>query len=335
MKTFSLIRCTFVAASLAILAACGANSTAPPPVSARVAPMSAQVRNGIPAIRRQIAHSWMKKLPKGTSGTMWATDLEYGSVDVIAYPSGTLIGQVAGFEYPYGDCSDKQGNVYVADFDSEEGVEIQAGTTKIINSWATGGETIGCSVSNAGDVSFTNFYPGGVKVVAGPGAGASYPGPGYDWPAAYDPYGNLFVMCDDASPCSSPHLAELRAGSSSWIFLNLSSTPSFPTGVQWMDKYLGIGPTELVAISGSNATVVKTITLHGGSCSNPDVGGNWGNISKQPNGVVSKKIKNIAISNACSPNAIGIYNAKNGKFIRSIGPALSYQYDYGVTFTKP
>jgi hypothetical protein len=283
----------------------------------------------------------MHKAPKGTTGTLWATDVEYGSVDAVAYPSGTLIGQVAGFEYPYGDCSDKNGNVYVADFDLESGYEIQAGTTKIINSWATGSETIGCSVSNTGDVAFSNFYPGDVIVFPGGGpSGHIYPSPGYLSPAGYDPSGNLFAVCSEGSLCSSTHLAELPNGSSSWILLNLSPAPSFASGVQWMGKYLGIGAVsdiDLVAISGSNAKVVKTIALQGGSCfSNPSLVANWGNVLKQPNGVVTKKVKDLAVPDtACFPSPIDIYNAKNGKYVRSVGAALEYQYDYGVTFTKP
>ena len=340
MGTFALGRhVVSIVAGLALLAGCSSNGTTPSVSGGSVTPMSGN--GGHDMQQHVVAHSWMHKPPNGTSGTIWATDLEYASVDVIAYPSGTLIGQVSGFSYPYGDCSDKSGNVYVADFNDEEGFEIQAGTTKVINSWPTGGETIGCSVSDGGDVSFSNFYPGGVIVFPGGGhTGIGYAGPGYDWPAGYDPHGNLFVMCNYVAPCSSPHLAELPAGSSSWVLLNLNEAIYFPSGVQWMDKYLGIGASdgiELVAISGSNATVVKTITLHGGSCgSSSDLGRSWADILKQPNGVVNKKIKDIAVSNvACFPSSIDMYKAKNGKFIRSIGHAEQYQDDYGVTFTKP
>ncbi|HMF28826.1 MAG TPA: hypothetical protein VKE42_08645, partial [Candidatus Cybelea sp.] len=164
--------------------------------------MSNVAGKGVPATRHPLAKSWHIKPPPGTSGTLWATDLEYGSVDEVAYPSGTLVGQVTGFSYPYGDCSDSSGNVYVSDFSNEALYEISGGS--VVNSWSSGGEAIGCAVSNQGDVSVTNFYPGGVKIVAGPHAGSSYSGPGYDWPAGFDSNNNLYVECNYISPCSSP-----------------------------------------------------------------------------------------------------------------------------------
>lgn len=361
MNASNLPRCALgVAAGLTILAGCSANGNTPQ-LGGNTATQSVRhdiqelnrtfamtnvLHKGIPAGRRPLAHSWMRKPPKATTGTIWATDLEYGSVDMIAFPSGTLIGQVSGFEYPYGDCSDKAGNVYVADFDLEEGFEIQAGTTKVINSWPTGGESIGCSVSNAGDVAFTNFYPGGVKIVAGPDGGASYPGPGYDWPAGYDLHGNLFVECNYAAPCSNPSFAELLAGSSSWIFLNLKTAVNFPAAVQWMDKHLGVADQnlnssnltgiDLVKITGSQAIVIKTITLGGTGCSSyADVSASWGSVSKKPNGLTTKKIKFIIAGNLwCFPSPINVYKGKGGNPIDSIY-VLTYQYDYGVTFTKP
>lgn len=329
---------TGIAATIAVLTACSGTASTPPPGAGAAAPQSAG--GGDRMQLHPLTHSWMHKAPKGTSGTIWATDLEYAAVDVIAYPSGTLIGQVAGFSYPDGDCSDKAGNVYVADMSNEAGYEIQAGTTKIINSWPTGGETIGCSVSNGGDVAFTNFYPAGVWVFPGGGAsGTLYAGPGVtDSIAGYDRRGNLFLVCSNGGLCSASHLAELPAGGSSWILLNFNGT-LFGGAVQNMDKYLGIGSSasiELVKVSGSNAYPVKTITLNSTGCSSyMDDASSWGSISKQPNGVVTKKIKGLLAPNLfCFPSPINVYKAKGGDPIGEI-TAVHYQYDDGVTFTKP
>jgi hypothetical protein len=365
MNVLKFARCAVgILAGLALLTGCNAQVGTPSLGSGAAGPqgtngvrsfqdlnrlfaMSNAAHRGLPATQHPLAHSWMHKPPKGFLGTVWATDLDYASVDVIAYPSGTLIGQIAGFSYPYGDCSDKNGNVYVADFSLDEGFEIQAGTTKVINSWPTGGEAIGCSVSNSGDVSFTNFYPGGVVDFPGGGpSGITYSGPGYDWPAGYDPHGNLFVLCNYASPCSSPHLAELPAGSGSWNLLNLNEPIVFPGAAQWMDKYLGVADQnvnnsnmtgiDLVRVSGSNATVVKTITLGGGSCSPyMDDSSSWGSVSKKPDGIVTKKIRYIIGPNLwCLPSTINVYKAKGGQPINTI-VVEPYQLDYGVTFTKP
>jgi len=339
MKAVRFARHAFnVVAALALLAGCNANGNAPP-LSGSVVP--ANVR-GLPARQRPIGHSWMRKPPKGTTGTIWATDIDYASVDVIAYPSATLIGQVAGFSYPYGDCSDKNGNVYVADFSFGEGFEIQAGTTKIINSWSTG-ETLGCSVSDGGDVAFTAYYPSGVWIFPNGGASGTF----YAEPvgiAGYDPHGNLFAVCSNSGQCSSPRLAELPAGGNNWKFLNLNETLYFPGAVQNMGKYLGIAASNgrdgagiaLVAVSGSNATVKKTIVLNGEGCSSyMDDPSSWGSVSKQSNGVIATKIKRLIAPNLwCFPSPINIYKVKGGDPIGSITVEPS-QYDYGVTFTKP
>lgn len=344
---------------VALFAGCGANQTTLSSGSYSLTPMSVYqhhtiqdlnrmvamanaLHKGIPARQHPLTHSWTHKPPKGTKGTLWATDDEYASVDMIAYPSGTLIGQVAGFSLPYSDCSDKNGNVYVTDLFLDEGFEIAAGTTSIINSWPTGGEAIGCSVSNGGDVSFTNFSPGGVMVFPGGGqSGTNYPGPGFDWPAGYDPHGNLYVECSDESPCSSPQLYELPAGGSSWTHVNLDTTISFPGPVQNMGKYLGVADQKvrttagiyLVEVSGSDATVAKTIVLTGQRCSYVDFSTSWASINKKPNGVTTKDVKDVAIVNLdCFPNPIDLYEAKNGEWLRSIGQQYGYA---GVTFTKP
>lgn len=336
-----------VAAGVLLLAGCSTSGTTPPAgssLNARIA-LTSQRHQGIP-IRRPLAHSWMRKPPKGAKGIIWASDVGYASVDVIAYPSGTLTGQVAGFSYPNGLCSDKSGNVYVADFSNERGYEIQAGSTTVINSWPTGGEAIGCSVSDRGDVAFTNFYPGGVKIVAGPDAGASYSGPGYDWPAGYDKHGNLFVECSYAAPCSSPHLAELVNGS--WQLLNFDTTIAFPGAVQLMGTVLGVadqapgGEPEMgiyyTEVNGSNAHVVKTVLFAGpGSCS-ANFASSWASLSKKPNGVQSAKgaIKDIAAeNNSCYPNGIDVWNAKKGGApIASFEPMSGDASYAGTTFTK-
>jgi len=268
--------------------------------------------------------------------------VEYAAVDVISYPGGTLIGQVAGFSGPWGLCSDKNGNVYVADFYGEKGYEIQAGTTNVINSWSTGGNTIGCSVSDSGDIAFTNFSPGGAVVFARGGpTGTTYPGPGRDWPAGYDKKGRLFVECNDGSPCSTPHLAELSGGK--WTLLNLDTTITFPGAVQLMGAVLGVSDQEPngmfgaaiynTKVDGDNAHDVRTVNYNGSSdCSSPALGASWGSISKKPDGLQSVKgaIRDIAASAGCG---IGIWDAaKGGDPLTALQPPNTAPGP--VTFTK-
>lgn len=363
-----------IVATLAISAGCSANGSTPSTASSssaawipnhgkvgfatfdQLTAMTNVMHKGVPSEQHPLTHSWMRKPPKGTTGTIWATDVEYGTVDMIAYPSGTLMGQVSGFSFPQSDCSDSSGNVYVGDAGTGYGYEIQAGTTNVINSWFTDGYTMGCSVSRSGDVSFTDFYTyfspygGGVWVFPGGGAtGTFYAGPGGDdWAAGYDPSGNLYVACDYGAPCSTPRIAELPAGGNTWIFLNFNGRLTFPGAIQNMGKYLGITDQEyggqfysaigLAKVSGSDVTVVKVILLEGGStCSSSyeDLSGSWGSVSKKPDGVVTKRVTRVIGSNLwCFPSPLNVWKAKGGDPVAYFDP-VSSEYDYGVTFTKP
>jgi hypothetical protein len=351
VKLLTSVSYAFAIVSIAALAACGANGTVPAVDGTSVQTLNTllamtNVQHRGKPIQHRIVHSWMETPPKGITGTIWASDVTEGTVDLIGYPGGTLIGQVAGFAYPYGLCSDKSGNVYVADFSREEGFEIAAGTTSVINSWATGGEAIGCSVSNSGDVAFTNFYPGGVVVFPGGGpTGTTYFGPGYDFPAAYDKKGNLFAECDYESPCSTPRLAELSGGT--WHVLDFDQTITFPGAVQLMGTVLGVADQEPdgafnmaiygTKVNGSNAHDVKTVIFTGaGSCS-ADFASSWASLSKKPDGVQSVKgaVKDIAAEDSdCYPGGVDVWNAKKGGApITSFDPVSDASYA-GATFTK-
>lgn len=361
MKMSAILRCGVALAALAaILAGCtGVGSQMPgqSPIAASLRDLQRSNRVGVVPAQHILKRSWidprwgndLRDPHHKKQKLLYLSDLEYGSLDIVNYKTGAAVGQVAGFEYPYGDCSDKNGNVYVADFDQEEGFEIQAGTTTVINSWPTGGEAIGCSVSNSGDVAFSNFYPGGVKIVAGPDAGASYPGPGYDWPAGYDNKGNLFVMCNYVAPCSNPHLAELPAGSDQWILLNFSaSSITFPSGIEWDGKYLAMaaqcqsGNSSCVAqvtVSGSTATVVNTVELDAGGsgCSSyVDLGGSWAEDARNPNGQLKSRTTAIAAANLwCFPSPVLVWPYPAGGPPKRVISLLSpYQYDYGTALIK-
>ena len=347
----------FVVLIAAILAGCAAGSSAAPPVGGADIRRALALSNPVglvPAQRIARQQSWISPQWRSALGNahklkgkvLWGADLEYGALEAYDYKTGALIGEVPGFSYPYGLCSDSNGDVYVSDFSNEEGAEIQAGTFNIIKTWPTGGEAIGCSVSKSGDVSFTNFYPGGVVVFPGGGpTGTTYSGPGYDWPAGYDKNGSLFVECNYVSPCSSPHLAELVSGS--WQFLNFDQSIAFPAAVQGGAPDIGVADQNYnfadttaiywTSISGSNAHAVRTYNMEGSGCSSyMDDSSSWGSLAKQhANGVQIKKVKGVAAANLwCFPSPINIYGKKGGTPASTIS-VLTYQYDYGVTFTSP
>lgn len=362
MKVFSLARYAFgIAAGVALLAGCSANGATPSMGGSSVAPQSVgghhsvqdlnreialtnPMGKGMPAVRHPLAKGWHHAAPAGTTGTLWATDSEYGTVDQIAYPSGTLMGQTTGFSYPYGDCSDKSGNVYVADFSLETLYEINS-SGSVINSYPTGGEAFGCSVAPNGDVAVTNFDPGDVKIVAGPDAGQDWGGEALDWPGGFDLQGNFYIECHDASPCSTAELYEWPAGGSAWKLLSFNHSIGFPGGIQEDGKEVGVMDQDggryqnglyLTKVSGSTATETKVITFNG-SCSGTyiDDPSSWGSLDKKPDGVSKKKLKGYVLVNLdCFPSPLEIYGKAGGNTTGAITPVTN-EYDHGVTFTVP
>jgi hypothetical protein len=83
---------------------------------------------------------------------------------------------------------------------------------------------------------------------------------------SYDNTGNLLL---DGSNASKPFFfAELRQGSSTFTNFTLNEPDSNPGVVQWDGRYVAVGAYGAqaiyrVAVSGSQATVVGTVTLHG------------------------------------------------------------------------
>jgi hypothetical protein len=73
--------------------------------------------------------------------------------------SNKLMGQITGFNEPYGMCADKSGNVYVTNMQAQNILEYAHGGTTAINTITdTYGDPGGCSINpKTGDLAVTNF----------------------------------------------------------------------------------------------------------------------------------------------------------------------------------
>ncbi len=250
-----------------------------------------------------------------------------GVVDILNYRTGALVGQVYwGFYGGTNLCSDRNGNVYAASWDSG-GFEIQAGTAKVIKTFDMQGNPDGCAVSKSGDVAFSildNGHEGcqgsGVEVFAGGNRhGTFYPGPtNCNMPAAYDDKGNLFI--------SDGKLWELPAGGSSWM--PLRSNRSISSGpLEWDGKYLALlepyqlcetqknprrGCIDQIAVSGNRYTVVNRIHLLDSSC-RVELQSGWAENAKNPNGQTTSPATEIVAGNDfCYPIPIRVWSYPTG-----------------------
>lgn len=236
-------------------------------------------RGLVPAVHPNHARSWMRPGAAGES-LLYVSSVGDGSVDVYNYKTGEQEGGLSGLQYPYGQCVDGAGDVYVTQFFGAAVTEYAHGGTSPIKTLSGPGYPIGCSIDpttgNLAVSSWVSAYGssqcGGVWVYPdASGTPTLYTDPnvcqGY-WPPGYDPSGNLFVEVD--GPPS--YLDELFRGGSSFTELSLvGATIHLPTGVMWDGTYLAGGDQEYkggnttaiyrFAISGSTATVVRISDL--------------------------------------------------------------------------
>jgi hypothetical protein len=145
-----------VCAAFALLAGCGGSAP-------QLNPTEPLLRSGPPLVSSDRAASarhhesrasWMAAGAKRMS-LLYVTDANNGTVSVFSYPKGTLEGTLTGFEEPYGECTNKAGDVWIVDDE-----------TATIAEYAHGGTSPIATLSDSG------YYPAGGGGGAGPGGHA-------------------------------------------------------------------------------------------------------------------------------------------------------------------
>ena len=136
--------------------------------------------------------------------------------------------------------------------------------------------TSSCAMNTSGDLAVgillgNSYGPGGQVVIFKNATGTPTV---YNTPLAkeyfdgYDAKGNLFA--DGFGPSYNWLLVELPKGSSKFITIKTSNSPSFPGSVQWDGTYLSVhdqdtAETYQYAVSGTTATLKNTVHLTGAS----------------------------------------------------------------------
>jgi hypothetical protein len=228
------------------------------------------------------ALSWMAPDAK-KHALLYISDQGTNDVYIYSYPGGALKGTLTGFDQPYGMCTDKAGDVFIANTQKQDVLEYRHGGENPIATLSDSGYyPVGCSVDpTTGNLAVTNFQaleskPGNVAIYAGAqGTPTSYSDsnmPLYEF-CGYDDKGNLFI--DGYNATGGFAFAELPTGSSNFTNISLNTTVYQPGAVQWDgkyvavgDQYYGNGPASAiyrVSISGSSGTVVGTTLLKQGT----------------------------------------------------------------------
>lgn len=270
-----------------MLTACSSASTGTAPATS-LQPSSPLVQRLLQVARNESA---AKGLSRGESrispdakkrGLLYVSDAATDEVHVYSFPGGTSEGTLTGFGYPSGMCTDKKGNIWVADFLGHEMLEYAHGGTSPIATLSDSTEyPYGCSVdATTGNLAVANIFgasnsAGSIAVYAdAQGSPTLYSDSSiyYMEYCGYDKQGDLFM---DGTPESSSSfvLAELPKGAGSIGNISLTGTVHSPGGVQWWGKYLAVGDDyyesqstssiDQIQISGSTAKIVSYTVLTG------------------------------------------------------------------------
>jgi hypothetical protein len=261
MKNFSSMRFTGGAAAILVMAsACTSSGTSLTPSSG-----SDVVRS------RQVRASWMAPQAKRRT-LLYGAAFDSNGVYVYAYPKGTLVGTLTGFNGPQGECVDQSGNVFIANTGASQIIEYAHGAKNPTATLDDPNEyPVSCSVNpKNGDLAVTNILsgsggPGSVSVFKkASGAPKTLSDANIhrmDF-LGYDDKGNLFVDGTDSS--GGFRYAKLPSGRKKFVDITLDKAIQFPGDVQYDGKYIAIGDQGTANVyQTSGGTVVGTTTLGG------------------------------------------------------------------------
>ena len=229
-------------------------------------------------------------MPRGNGASATNQDLLYvadfgtNKVYIYSYPRPQLVGTLTGFNGPWAECVDKNGNVWITNFVGQSIVEYAHGGATPIKTLADAkGYPAACSVDRVtGDLAVANAYArrsrsGNVLIFEDASSTPTeYTSPGlyyYD-SAGFDAHGDLFV--DGTTRNGRFGLVELGRPRKNFKTITLNKQVSFPIGVEWRDAYLAIGGAGSGSSAHSNVLQVKVTHGSGTILDHTKLAGNIG-----------------------------------------------------------
>jgi hypothetical protein len=250
-------------AVLAIFAGCGGSQS---PIGA----LGVMPQTSAAVTHAARGTSWM--LPEAKSETLVYANPGTGTtIEVYSYPGGKLVGALTGFFNVEFECSDKHGNVWIANDSPSSVIEYAHGGTTPIATLAEPPSyfPVACSVDpTTGNLAVTNAGSGNVAVFENAsGTPTYYSDPNFllDGFCAYDDNGDLFV-----SNLDTKNLAVLQSGSSKLQDIALDQNIAIGS-MQWADTYLAVAVRDRgiqqhlfidhISIAGLQGTVIGQTQL--------------------------------------------------------------------------
>ena len=232
--------------AIALLAGCGGSQ---PPIGAP----GAMSQISAIATHADRGKSWM--LPEAKRKDLpYISDAGNNTVTAYTYPRGRLVGILGGFDFPYGQCVDKVGDVFITNTNASNILEYPHGGSSPIATIGDAGEhPAGCSVDPLnGDLAVNNTYtvsnePGSISLYTySRRRGWRFPkiysdsSFFYMYFCGYDNKGNLFV--DGLTGYGGSFVfAELPARHKRFTNITLNQSIQSPGGVQWDGAHVAVG----------------------------------------------------------------------------------------------
>jgi hypothetical protein len=211
--------------------------------------------------------SWI--LPGTSSGDLIYATGGCGGACVISYPSGQTADSISISGGVGGDCSDSEGNVFIAN-NTHVLEYAHGGTTPTATLDLAGDDATGCAIDGAtGNLAIVYRGSGAdVAVFADAQGQPTLYSSGLDSEfCGYDGDGNLFVSGYNSD---TPGLSELPKGSGGFSTLSINGKLGNPGRVQWDGKYVtyesrtaGSVKIARLTVAGSSATVVSATRFKG------------------------------------------------------------------------
>jgi NHL repeat len=294
-KISALTRGATLAVCAGMLAGCGGGVLQSTPAAVQPAAVRAAAAPTdctpawLPNPRAIVCHrntekSWMSTAA-AAKPLLYVSDIGAEDVDVLSYPGGKQVGTLTGFNEPAGICTDRKGDVFIADGGNNSIVEYTHGGTTPIATLQGGspGTPLGCSVDpKSGNLAVTNFTanPGqfGSVMIYTKASGAPQQSNAlyHTYYCAYDDGGNLYVDGFDNS--GRVALVEFAQGQSPLTHIALDMNSGWAGGLAWngkhllmedpiADKFVPSRPRNAIyvlTIASGIATLEQTMPLGGG-----------------------------------------------------------------------
>jgi len=291
MKTSILVSLVVgVTATAALLAGCSGGGL-PSSLSAPSSPNGLASRRDhlvtytslrAPKVKPDHHKSWVSPDVKRAPRLLFISDDSTQDVYIFTMPAMQLKGTLTGFNAPQGMCTDKQGNIWIVNTGTAQGLKYSRTGKQLGSVSDPSGTPVGCAVNPTnGDLALSDILgssgAGGIEIYhKGSGSPTRYSNPSqfeYFFPA-YDTDGNLYV--DGLSyPTVAVVISELPSGKDTMRTINYSGgTIGFPGGVNW-DRVRGqlvVNDQECQAVysscvyqltvSGSSAKIVGSTLLN-------------------------------------------------------------------------